>query len=86
MTSDIALNLTYEVLKEALLLCLPLLLAILLIGLLVSVLQVVTQVQDPSIGFVPKLVGFLIVFGLLAPWMLNRLTTFGVAMFGRLMQ
>jgi flagellar biosynthetic protein FliQ len=86
MSSDIALTLTYEVLKQALMLGLPLLLAILLIGLLISVIQVVTQVQDASISFVPKFIAFLIVSGLLAPWMLGRLTAFGVQMFARLAQ
>ncbi len=67
-------------------LTLPLLAVILLVGLLVSVLQVVTQVQDPSIAFVPKLVVFGIVLALLAPWMLSKLTGFGVTMFARLAQ
>jgi len=86
MNVDIALSLTSELLKQALVLCLPLLLAILVVGLVVSVLQVVTQVQDPSIAFVPKLVCFVVVLGLLAPWMLHRLTAFATAMFLRIAQ
>jgi len=56
------------------------------VGLAISVLQVVTQVQDPSIAFVPKLVLFVIALALLAPWMLGRLVGYGVAMFARLAQ
>ena len=84
MNSDTALALTSELLKQGLLLSLPLLAVILVVGLLISVIQVVTQIQDPSIAFVPKLVSFVVMLGFLAPWMLHRLTAFGVAMFARL--
>jgi flagellar biosynthesis protein FliQ len=86
MNSDHVLSLLSELLKLALIVALPLLGVILLVGLLVSVLQVVTQVQDPSIAFVPKLVVFGIALALLAPWMLHKLTAFGVSMFVRLAQ
>jgi flagellar biosynthetic protein FliQ len=86
MTSDAALGLMSETLRLGLLLSLPLLAVILAVGLLISVLQVVTQLQDPSIAFVPKLVIFAVVLALLAPWMLGKLTGFSVAMFARLAQ
>ncbi|HKU13570.1 MAG TPA: flagellar biosynthetic protein FliQ [Steroidobacteraceae bacterium] len=86
MNSDHVLGLVSELLKLALVVALPLLAVILLVGLLVSVLQVVTQVQDPSIAFVPKLVVFGITLALLAPWMLDKLTAYGVSMFVRLAQ
>jgi flagellar biosynthetic protein FliQ len=86
MNSDVAVGLVSEMLKMALVLSLPLLAVILIVGLVVSVLQVVTQVQDPSIAFVPKLVLFGIVLALLAPWMIGRLTAYGTAMFARLGQ
>lgn len=54
MNSDIVLGLVSELLKLAMVLSLPLLAVILVVGLSISVLQVVTQIQDPSISFVPK--------------------------------
>jgi len=86
VNNDIALGLVSDLLKLGLVLCAPLLAVILIIGLLISVLQVVTQVQDPSIAFVPKLVMFVVVLVLLAPWMLGKLTLYGTAMFARLAQ
>jgi flagellar biosynthetic protein FliQ len=86
MNNDMTLGLVAELLRLALLLCGPLMAVILAVGLFISVLQVVTQVQDPSIAFVPKLMVFGVVLLLLAPWMLDRLTAFGVAMFTRLAQ
>jgi flagellar biosynthesis protein FliQ len=84
MTADVVLALVSELLKVAALLCLPLLTALLIIGLVISILQAVTQIQDASIGFVPRLLLFGVVLLLLAPWMLGRLTLFGEAMFARL--
>lgn len=84
MNSDVVLDLTSELLKQALTLSLPLLAVILIVGVIISVIQVITQIQDPSIAFVPKLVLFGVVLAFLAPWMLNRLTAYGVAMFARL--
>ena len=86
MNADMALGLISELLQAAAVLCLPLLAVILIVGLAVSVLQVVTQVQDASIGFVPKLMLCGVTLLLLAPWMLNRLTGFGAAMFARIAQ
>ena len=86
MNSETALSLLSELLKLALLVSLPLLGVILLTGLVISVLQVVTQVQDPSIAFIPKLVLFVIVLALFSPWMLSRVTAFAVTMFARLSQ
>jgi flagellar biosynthetic protein FliQ len=86
MTAESALGLISELLKLAFVVSAPLLVAILVVGLAISVLQVVTQVQDPSIAFVPKLGVFAVVLALLAPWMLSRLVTFGTAMFLRIAQ
>lgn len=86
MNSDMVLSLVSELLKAALLLTLPLLAVILIVGAGISVLQVITQVQDPSIAFVPKLVVFGLMLALLGPWMLGRLVAYGVSMFARLAQ
>lgn len=84
MNSEVALGLMSQMLKLALLLSLPLLGVIVLVSILISVLQVVTQVQDASIAFVPKLVLFVVVLALLGPWMLDKLVGYGVSMFERL--
>ena len=81
MNGDAALELVGELLRTGLLLCVPLLGSVLLVGLVVSVLQVVTQLQDPSIAFLPKLAAFVLVLALLAPWMLGRLTAYAVSVF-----
>lgn len=81
-----AVGLMSDLLKLALVLSLPLLGVILVVGALISVLQVATQIQDPSISFVPKLVLSGVALVLLAPWLLSRLSAYGIAMFARLAQ
>ena len=76
MYADLALKMMSDLLWTGLLVCLPILGLTMLVGLVVSVMQVVTQVQEMSLTFVPKLftAGIsLLVFG---PWMLHKLGQF----------
>lgn len=61
-----------------LLLSLPLLGLTMLVGVVISVIQVVTQVQEMSLTFVPKLVTAALVLILAGPWMLRKLTQYTV--------
>jgi flagellar biosynthetic protein FliQ len=65
----------------ALLIAAPMLLVALLIGLVVSVLQAVTQIQEQTLAFVPKLVGVGVVFLLALPWMLQLLVRYTTELF-----
>ena len=79
MTTELALHLFAEMLKTGALVCIPLLGVTLLTGVLVSILQVVTQIQDSTLAFIPKLVVFVVACLLLGPWILNKLTAFANA-------
>lgn len=79
MTTELALHLFAEMLKTGALVCIPLLGVTLLTGVLVSILQVVTQIQDATLAFIPKLVVFVVACLLLGPWILNKLTAFANA-------
>lgn len=76
MTSDLALALTNDMLWTGIIIAAPVLGLSMLVGLMISIFQVVTQIQEMSLTFVPKIltVAFtLIVFG---PWMLQTLLRF----------
>ncbi|MGZ3182514.1 MAG: flagellar biosynthetic protein FliQ [Telluria sp.] len=73
MQSDVALDLMAQLLWGAVTICGPVLAATLAVGLLISVLQVVTQVQDMSLTFVPKLLAAVAALTLFGPWMLRKL-------------
>ena len=49
----------------------PILLTGMVLGLLVSVFQTVTQIQESTLTFVPKIIGSVIVLVVLLPWMFN---------------
>lgn len=76
MRSDLALQLLSDLLWNALLISAPLLAVTLVLGLVVSVLQVVTQIQEASLTFIPKIVGSVVVLVVCGPWMLKRLVGF----------
>lgn len=54
----------------------PILIMSLAIGLGISLLQSVTQIQEVTLTFVPKLVGVALVIVLAGSWMLTQLTSF----------
>jgi len=77
MTADLAAHLVSRLLIDALVLAAPLLVTTLAIGIVVSILQVVTQIQDMSLTFVPKVLGATLVLLVCGSWMLKYLV--GVA-------
>ena len=80
MGSDLALQIMADLLWNALLIAAPLLLVTLAVGLLISVVQVVTQVQEMSLTYIPKIIAAIMVLVLFGPWMLKRLISFSVTL------
>lgn len=74
-----------DALREALLLTLliaaPLLLAALVVGLITSLVQAVTQVQDQTLAFLPKIVAVVLVAIALLGWLGTHMVEFAVRMF-----
>ena len=78
------LNLSKAVLTSATVVSMPVLVAVAAVGLAVSLIQALTQVQEQSLSFVPKLlagVGTILVLG---SWMLTVLTDLVVMLLGQL--
>lgn len=73
---DQSIGLLSELLWNGLLISAPVLLLTMLVGLLINIVQVVTQIQDMSLTFVPKIVVAAVVLVTLGPWMLRRLLSF----------
>ena len=84
MHSDLALKLTSDLFWTGLLVCLPVLAVTMAVGLAVSVLQVVTQIQEMSLSFVPKLLAAGVAMVAFGPWMLRTLCTFVVSLWTRI--
>lgn len=80
MSSDLALQLLRDLLWNTLLISAPLLGITLVVGLIVTVFQVVTQVQEMSLTFVPKIVAAIVTLVVLGPWMLKSLLAFSTSL------
>lgn len=81
MDSDIAMRLLAEALIAAVKISAPFMLVALVVGLLISILQVVTQVQEMTLTFVPKLIAVGVVCLLLGSWMLAVMVELAQHMF-----
>ena len=47
----------------------------LVVGLLISILQAVTQIQEQTLSFIPKILGLVAVVAIAGPWMLGTIVT-----------
>lgn len=79
MTEDTALQLTSQMLWAAVQIAAPLLIITMLVGLLVNVLQVVTQIQEVSLSFVPKILSVVVILVVFGPWMLRKLVNYSAS-------
>jgi len=76
-----AIDLVRAALLEGLLIALPILGAGLLIGLIISLFQAVTQIQEQTLTFVPKIVVMILVAVILLGWIAMRLGRFAADLF-----
>lgn len=76
MQFDSYADITNQAIKVALMVSAPMLIGALVMGIVVSLFQAVTQINEQTLSFIPKIlviVGALVFF---APWMSDTLTTF----------
>ena len=57
-----------------------------LVGVVVSVIQAVTQIQEMSLTFIPKLITAIIVLLSLGPWMLRKLASYAIHLWASIPQ
>ncbi|MGM0461900.1 MAG: flagellar biosynthesis protein FliQ [Fibrobacterota bacterium] len=62
----------------------PLLLAALFVGIFVGIFQAVTQINEMTLTFVPKILAVFGVLLLLLPWMITRITEFVYNLFSKI--
>ena len=76
-----ATDLVRHTLVLALVVSAPMLLIGLAVGIIVSLLQAVTQIQEQTLTFIPKIVAMVAAAILLMPWMSQRLLEYSAAIF-----
>ena len=72
MNQDVVISLAMQAMQLAMKVALPLLLAGLVVGLVVSVFQAVTQIQEQTLAFIPKIIAVAAVIVIAGPWMLGQ--------------
>ena len=84
MTADAVLSLARDTSIVMLYVAAPIIGAGLVTGVVVSIFQAVTQVQEASLSFVPKLIAVLLVLAFLGHWMLAQLLTYTIGLYSNL--
>jgi len=86
MNQDVVINLATGAMALAFKVALPLLGVGLIVGLVVSIFQAVTQIQEQTLAFIPKIIALAAVLMLLGPWMLNQLLAYTTDLWGGIPQ
>jgi flagellar biosynthesis protein FliQ len=84
MTPNEAIVLFQRALTMALLLAAPMLVFGLVAGVAVSIFQAVTQIQEMTLSFIPKILAVVVSLFLFMPWMLNQMIRYTTETFGRI--
>lgn len=81
MTEEIVMKLGQDALKTTAMVATPMLGAALVVGLIISVFQAITQINEATLTFVPKMIIIAIVLMLAGPWMIDILSTYTIGLF-----
>jgi flagellar biosynthetic protein FliQ len=77
-------NVTREGIRVLMIISAPIMLTALVVGLAVSLVQALTQIQEMTLTFVPKMIAMLVVMMLALPFMLQSLQDFTLQLFTRI--
>lgn len=84
MNEDLVIQLAQNALKTSAMLAAPILLGTLAVGLLVSIFQALTQINEATLTFIPKMIVAALVIVLAGPWMLDLMTSYTAELFENL--
>lgn len=76
MSGTLAVDMIRQAIIMALMVAAPLLLTALIVGIVISLIQSITQLQEQTLTFIPKLVALALVFTFTLPWTLTRLVEY----------
>jgi type III secretion HrpO family protein len=81
LSPGVLLDAAREALLLALVVSLPIVAAAALVGLIVAAFQAATQIQDPTIGYLPRLLAVVAALVVMGPWIGRQIGTFAEQMF-----
>ena len=86
MTQDTVTSLVVDMMSITMKVAMPMLLASLIVGLAVSVFQAVTQIQEQTLSFIPKILALVAVIAIAGPWMLSSVVDWTHDLWGQIPQ
>ena len=84
MSDAAVISLAQDALLTAFLVSAPILVVSLVIGMLISVFQAMTQINEVTLTFVPKIFGVFAVAAILGPWMIGTMVSYTTRLFATL--
>lgn len=81
MSEDLIMKLTQDALKVTAMMSAPILVSTLVVGLAISIFQALTQINESTLSFIPKMIVVAIVIMLAGPWMLDIMSHYTVNLF-----
>jgi flagellar biosynthetic protein FliQ len=82
MEAQTAIDMGRQAIWVTLMICSPVLVSGVIISLVIGLLQALTQIQDQTVAFVPKLVVMMLVLGLTLPWIVTRMLEYSGDLIG----
>ncbi len=76
MENEYVIEITQQAMKITLMLAAPMLIGALVVGVLVSIFQAVTQIQEQTLSFIPKILVIVAALVIFSPWMMETMTSY----------
>lgn len=76
MDNGFVTEIANQAIKITMMLSAPMLLGALFVGILISLFQAVTQINEQTLSFVPKILVIVVALVVLSPWMMETITSF----------
>ena len=81
MTEELIIGLGQDALRTTAMLAAPLLVSTLVVGLGVSIFQALTQINEATLTFIPKMIVIAVVIVLAGPWMMDVMSSYTINLF-----
>lgn len=76
MENDFVVEVVSQAIKVTLMLSAPMLIGALIVGVLVSIFQAVTQINEQTLSFIPKILVIIAALVIFSPWMMETMVTY----------
>lgn len=76
MENEFVIEVISQAIKITLMMAAPMLIGALLVGILVSIFQAVTQINEQTLSFIPKILVIVAAMVIFSPWMMDTIVTY----------